>query len=251
MKLGVVVTAWNAAPWVEECLETVVTQSVHPFVLLVDDGSTDDTLERARPYVSGALHLGRNQGAAHALRAGVDVLTEEERFGPEDVVAWVGADDRLAGPGVLEAALALHRGGAWVTYGNAAPLLPTGNGSALVGDAWTDRGYRHHELRDGAVRRVRWRACPLQTFRVGCYRAVPDRELQYADGTWLRVCCDLALMFPLLELARTRSVFLPEVVYHYRRTPRGTLTRWGTGHKREVNRWLRSLPSRSPLSMLS
>jgi glycosyltransferase involved in cell wall biosynthesis len=47
-QVTVVIPAYNAAPWLKETLNSVLSQSVEELeVLLIDDGSTDDTAEQA------------------------------------------------------------------------------------------------------------------------------------------------------------------------------------------------------------
>ncbi len=47
MRFTVVVVAWNGAPWIESCLESILDQDGEPNIVLVDNASTDDTLVRA------------------------------------------------------------------------------------------------------------------------------------------------------------------------------------------------------------
>ncbi len=47
-----VVVSYNQSPWIEECLESVFAQTYeHREVLLIDDCSTDDTVERAEKWL--------------------------------------------------------------------------------------------------------------------------------------------------------------------------------------------------------
>ena len=51
MRISVIIPAYNAGSTLAECLESVVRQSVRPFeVILVDDGSTDNTRRVAAKF---------------------------------------------------------------------------------------------------------------------------------------------------------------------------------------------------------
>ena len=87
--LAVVVLNYNYADFVLDALDSVLTQS-YPFdeVVVVDDGSTDDSLQRLRARGSGfRLVEQANQGPLAAARTGLAAVTS-------DYVYFLDADDR-------------------------------------------------------------------------------------------------------------------------------------------------------------
>jgi glycosyltransferase involved in cell wall biosynthesis len=73
--ISVVVPAYNAGRWIDETLETVLAQTVPPAeVIVVDDGSTDDTAARARTHGVTVLQQA-NGGPPAAYNAGFDAAT--------------------------------------------------------------------------------------------------------------------------------------------------------------------------------
>ena len=53
MKISVILPCYNAAHYLEECLDSLLAQTMGDFeVLLVDDGSKDDTLSVAQKYAA-------------------------------------------------------------------------------------------------------------------------------------------------------------------------------------------------------
>ena len=60
MDVSVIVPAYNAAPYIEECLASLVRSTQSLEVIVVNDGSTDSTIERMKEafdlvQVRGAL----------------------------------------------------------------------------------------------------------------------------------------------------------------------------------------------------
>jgi hypothetical protein len=62
---------------------------------------------------------------------------------------------------------------------------------------------------------AKWRATHLRTFRYGLWKHIKKRDLRGADGRWLRTAWDLAIMLPMLEMAGSRAVHIPDVLYVY------------------------------------
>lgn len=100
MKVSMIVAAYNAEKYIEETLETLVKQTLDEYeILVVNDGSTDGTLEILRTYEERYPHLRvidkENGGPSSARNAGLDEATGEYVF-------FFDADDLLE-PDALEA----------------------------------------------------------------------------------------------------------------------------------------------------
>jgi glycosyltransferase involved in cell wall biosynthesis len=88
--VSVVITTYNYGRFIEEAIESVLSQDFPPDqmeVLVVDDGSTDDTAERVRKYGSNVRYFHQpNGGQASALNLGFAKARGE-------IVALLDADD--------------------------------------------------------------------------------------------------------------------------------------------------------------
>ncbi len=87
-RVSVVIPAHNAERFLGEALDSVFTQGLDdPEVVVVDDGSTDDTVRIARAYGRGVRVLTQpSSGSARARNAGLRGTTGE-------LVAFLDADD--------------------------------------------------------------------------------------------------------------------------------------------------------------
>ena len=118
-QITVAMPAHNAAPYIGEALDSILGQTCRDFELLVvDDGSTDDTAQRVADRADARIRLIRletNQGRAAAR----NVALENARGA---YLAWMDADD-IAVPRRLEKQLAFLEShpdvavcGGWLQY---------------------------------------------------------------------------------------------------------------------------------------
>ncbi len=130
VRIGVVIPAFNEANHLPRVLDVVSAAEWLTQIVVVDDGSTDDTLAVAQRYALrdrrvSVVHLPQNQGKADAMLAGVQALQT-------DLVIFLDADliglqphhlRHLCGPviaGKCDMAVAVFR------HGRSAPISLTG-----------------------------------------------------------------------------------------------------------------------------
>jgi glycosyltransferase involved in cell wall biosynthesis len=86
--VSVVIPTYNSARFVTQAIDSVLAQTVLPLqIIVVDDGSTDDTCERLLPYLQHIQYVRQaNQGVSATRNNGVREATG-------DFVAFLDADD--------------------------------------------------------------------------------------------------------------------------------------------------------------
>src|SRR5262252_8996544 len=90
--VSILIPSFNAERWIRQTLESAVNQDYsHKEVILVDDGSTDRTLEIARTFESRVVRvIAQSNSGAPAARNRALAHAQGE------YIQWLDADDLLA-----------------------------------------------------------------------------------------------------------------------------------------------------------
>ena len=88
-RVSIVIPAFNAARYLPESLGSAFAQTYGDIeVIVVDDGSTDDTQEVLAEYPAARIVTKKNGGLASAMNAGIDAMTGEwfKKLDADDVL---------------------------------------------------------------------------------------------------------------------------------------------------------------------
>ena len=90
-KVTVIVPAYNAEPYIEQCADSILHQTLNDMeIIFIDDGSTDGTGEIIDTLVKGRSNVRvihqQNKGLYKTREIGL-------AFATGDYVGWVDADD--------------------------------------------------------------------------------------------------------------------------------------------------------------
>lgn len=103
---SVVITTYNYGCYIEEAIESVLSQTFpreQIEIIVVDDGSTDDTAERVKKYGDRISYIYKaNGGQASAFNTGVEAASGE-------IIAFLDSDDYWARSKLEDVAMAFGR----------------------------------------------------------------------------------------------------------------------------------------------
>lgn len=165
------------------------------------------------------------------------------------VVVSVDGDDRLAHNDVL---LRLEQEysnpNVWMTYGTAR-VYPDGHTKS--------KKINRDVFEQGILRKMPFRSQHLRTFKAGLFKKIKKEDLLF-EGAFFSMAWDLAIMFPMLEMAgpltpggEIRSRYIKDILYYYNRG--NPLNDFKTNKKlqRKLDRYIRKLPPYQALEKLN
>jgi CDP-glycerol glycerophosphotransferase len=211
-RVSFVVPVYNVEPYLDDCLRSIRAQTVGDFeVVMVDDGSTDGSVEIAERHAERdrRLRLVRqaNHGLGHARNAGVQAAEGE-------FLSFVDSDDRLP-PDALELLLgALERTGSDFATGNVHRFDSRRTWpAAFLRRTFFRRRYRTH------VASFRWLLSDRMAQNKLWRRSFWDEHgLRFPEGVLHE---DIPVVLPAHFLAHSVDV-IPRPVYLYREREDGT-----------------------------
>jgi glycosyltransferase involved in cell wall biosynthesis len=226
--VGILIPAFNSARWIAATIRSALAQTwPRKEIIVVDDGSTDDTFAVARRFASGqvAVATQSNQGAAAARNTALSMSQA-------DVIQWLDADDLLAPDKIarqMEAGAgpraALSSGwGAFLHRPAAARFSPGPLWSSLSRADWLVRKLTHNAY------------MPTATWLV-------SRELTNAVGPWdTRLSLDDDGEYFARVIASSDGVsFVPDARVMYRMSGWGRLSHIDHADDRKLTSLLLSM----------
>ena len=92
-KISVIVPAYNVAPWINKCLDSIIKQTYENLeIIIIDDGSTDNTAE----IIDGIAECDKRVQVIHQKNAGLVASREVGiKLSTGDYIGFVDADDTI------------------------------------------------------------------------------------------------------------------------------------------------------------
>ena len=205
---NIIIPLFNAEKYIENCLKSIIKQSYIKYqVKIVDDCSTDDSFEIASSICSQHKQCSiiRNSRRVGALKNIHDLLCNKIEEPPKTVDILIDGDDYLYSGDVLNIINEKYlKTNCLVTYG-----------SHLSSNGVQGKKYPYLIREFNLYRKYFWYASHLKTFRHDLWMSIRPNDLLDKNGEYFKVAWDLAIMFPLLEMAGKRQEFVNEVLYVY------------------------------------
>ena len=205
---NIIVPVFNAEKYLEKCLNSIIKQSYNNFqVKIVDDCSTDSSYEVAAEICSNFnnFDIFKNSRRIGALNNIFEMLSLNIKEPSLTIDILLDGDDYLYSGDVLNI---INE-----TYLNTNCLITYG--SHLSSKGVQGKKYPWLIRKFNLYRKYFWYASHLRTFRHDLWMSINPNDFLDKNGQYFSVAWDLAIMFPMLEMAGNRQEFVKDLLYVY------------------------------------
>lgn len=206
----IITCSYNNSKWYEWNLDSIRTQKYTNYkCIYIDDCSTDGTADLVQEYIDRHnLHdtviLVRNSERKGAM---CNQYTAISACNDDDIIIICDGDDRFAHRKVLRRINKVYsKFDVWLTYGQ---FREYPSGAIGFCRPMPARVILYNAFRSYVVI-----PSHLRTFYAGLFKEINVEDLMH-DGEFLPMVCDIAAMFPMIEMARDHFKFIPEVLLEY------------------------------------
>jgi len=216
----ILITVRNAEDYIKNALVSVLNQDYGDYeVYIVDDYSNDSTPDIIHDFIyeyslDQIFNLRVTEKRQYALQNLYEMIQTSkwiDDLSDEDVFVTLDGDDWFANEYVLSKLNEVYQDeNCWLTYGSY-QMYPSGQESGFHVSE-----YPEDILESGDFRKdPHWRASHLRTFKAKLAKRLTKEDLSDEDGDFYMYAYDQALMFPMMEMARERIRFIPDILYIY------------------------------------
>lgn len=214
----IVVTVYNSEKLIGRCLKSIQEQIYQGKfkAIVIDDCSTDKTWEEIQkfPFIT----IRNKQHTGSAIQNRIRAIKKASKSS-EDIIISVDGDDYLAWEYTFAYLNQIYQDDIWLTYGQYRSLSETQEYYCQPLDhvhTVTEAGCRTIISLTPQTYRRRGIFCTshLKTFRHWLFDKINNEDLRYKDK-YFKTCCDVCMMFPMIEMAGKHIKYIDKVLYIY------------------------------------
>ena len=206
-----VMMSYNNADYCEKNLTSAFSQEYPNYrMIYIDDCSKDDTVKKVKAFIKKCSQKRNFQLIPNKKRVGAmaNIIKAVNMCEDDEIVVVLDGDDWFPHSKVLNRLNQYYQSDdVWMTYGHYIRSDTYQKGPHSF-------AYRLRDLREGNMRSLDWRTHHLRTFYAGLFKKVREEDFKW-NGKYFDVANDVAIMIPMLEMARERAGFIDEVMYVY------------------------------------
>ena len=205
---NIIVPVFNAEKYIEKCLNSIIKQSYKNYQgNLIDDCSSDYSYELALEFCNRHenFDISKNPRRLGALSNINKLLSLNIKDPTKTIDILIDGDDYLYSGDVLNIV--------YEKYLNTKCLITYG--SFLTSKGVQGKKYPNFIREFNLYRKYFWYASHLKTFRHDLWLSINQNDLLDKNGQYFSCATDLAIMFPMLEMAGNRQQYVKEILYVY------------------------------------
>jgi hypothetical protein len=209
------INSYNNAQFCERNLYSALDQDYpieHYRIVLTCDCCTDNTFELVTNLVNQhpkkqLVKIINNPKRKGAMRNFYEVITN---CLPQEIIINLDGDDFMADNQVLTYLNQIYADpNIWLTYGSYKFYPEKCKFKSGV------KAYPKQIIAQGDFRKLDFVATHLRTYYAWLFQKIDPQDFKDCNNNFFEVACDLAIMYPMLEMAREHHKFITKILYIY------------------------------------
>lgn len=219
----VLIRSRNAFPYLEKCLNSVLSQKYKTFTILFVDDDSEYTREQKK-WIKTQLkdHICVfNQTRKYSLKNAFEMI-HRYAVKKESVIVSLDGDDWFVDEFVLRYLNEIYSKNpdTELTYGDCLYYEPGTPHHLLAAKKYYPRmnlRYSDEVVRENWYGREVFFPLHPRTWRVEAFKQIPKERFLRSNGNWFQFCEDQAILYPLLEKAKGKFLALSKPLTFYNR----------------------------------
>jgi glycosyltransferase involved in cell wall biosynthesis len=201
---------YNCEQYVESNMSSIMGQAYDNYIhIVVDDASTDNTYKKIKRWEHDKTVIYRNDVNQKWISNALQYLDEHIQS-DEDIILTVDLDDYLAHRWVFSDLNQRYNNyDCWMTYSNF-KYSKSGRSSTWIPT------YSRKIIENKLFRESIWSFTHLRTMKAFLWKNILDRDLRDKNGNYFKCTYDMAIGFPMLEMASPDHIcYINDIQYVY------------------------------------
>jgi hypothetical protein len=232
-RFAIVTASFDNIAYVQKYLDSIAYQTYKNYRVVYyldcdESGKDDGTGAYIEAYLNknselrSKFRLVKNKVKAWAHE---NIFRAIHSLDDDEIVVIVDGDDRLSGPDSLEYLNKVYSdSNVWLTYGSY--IKDPGGALGFTSEVPVN------VIKSNSIRTHKWVTGHLRTFYAWLYKRIEIEDL-ILDGKFIKICGDVAIMLPMIEMAGFHAVFLKKVLYVY--NTQNSISYWHKVRKKKAS----------------
>lgn len=242
-KFVIVIPSYKNEKWCEQNINSALNQNYDNFrIIFTDDVSPDGTFDK----VKAAVDIHPNANKCSLIKNTTRIGALENLYNmiyscdDDEIILTLDGDDWLSNNEVLNILNRYYtKNDIWMTYGQYQNSTDGHRGVAAPIPA--------NVIAANSFRSYAWCASHLRTFYTGLFKKIKIEDLKY-KGKFMEMTWDFTIMFPMLEMSKTHSMYIPDILYVYNMSNPISDHRTNVKLQQGLDSYVRKMPRYTALS---
>ncbi len=208
-KFLIICPFYNVEKWIDKTIKSILLQEYENYrCLLINDNSNDNSLKIAKNLISlnNKFIIVDNDNRNFSLKNIYEGI-HKHSLDDKEIIIILDGDDFFSNKNVLNILNDVYKKtNCLLTYGSYVNLSNKTRGKF-------SKKIPQHIIENNMFRNYEWCTSHLRSFKAGLFKKININDLKDKNNNFYTITGDLAIMFPMLELASNRTEYIDEILY--------------------------------------